>query len=231
MHSIYTDLDTLFDTRLPIAYMLSPLETTYQVESGLYHNRNRDNVGNISADILRSFYRYRTKNILQLSNPTPIFSLMMEQYGIIRTKLETVEERNKLKIYVNIHPYVLSLEEQNILLIKLCSIFETNNVELLNKDISKLNDNWFHTNVGFIFMYDGLEWLEHETSGYSIIENPLMDKILYVPAIVKGEVIDRKIDKSLFMRMTEAYKLILDVNFLDTKYFSVGKNVKKNRIL
>ena len=227
MHSLYTDLDTLFDTRLPIAYMLSPSETIYQVESGSYHSRNRDNIGNISADILRSFYRYRTKNILQLSNPTPIFSLMMEQYGILRTKLEAVEERNKLKIYVNTYPYVLSLEEQNILLIKLCSIFETNNVELLDKNINNLNDSWFFSNIGYIFMYDGLEWLEHETSSYSIIENPLVDKVLYVPAIVSGEVIDQKLDKSLFLRITEAFKLIVDINFVDTKYFSIGKTTKK----
>ena len=227
MHSLYTDLDSLFDTRLPIAYMLSPVETSYQVESGRYHNRNRDNIGNISADILKSFYRYRTKNILQMANPTPIFSLLMEQYGILRTKLETAEERDKLKIYVNTYPYVLSLEEQNVLLIKLCSIFETNNVELLHKSMSSLNDSWFYTNVGYIFMYNGLEWLEHETSSYSIMENPLVDKVLYIPAIVSGEVIDQKIDKSLFLKITETFILIIDINFVDTKYFSIGKTTKK----
>lgn len=59
------------------------------------------------------------------------------------------------------------------------------------------------------------------------MENPLVDKVLYVPAIVSGEVIDQKIDKSLFLKITETFKLIIDINFVDTKYFSIGKTTKK----
>ena len=76
MHNSYTDLDTLFDTRLAVASLLDPEGTAEVINNGKYQSRVKDNIGNICGSIIDVIYNNRNKNILQYSLPTKMFGLI-----------------------------------------------------------------------------------------------------------------------------------------------------------
>ena len=72
MKGIYTDLDTLFDNRLSLLYLINNKLALSFKEDDKYLTRLKDNMGNMAYDIFYSFYRRRNKKLLELSIQTYI---------------------------------------------------------------------------------------------------------------------------------------------------------------
>ena len=118
--SVFTDIDTLLDTRLSLAYELDSegmVDMIKGTQKDRYRTRLIDNFGNISSDIFYQIYNRRKKVLLYNAIITRIPGLISEQFTELYEKDPSVfalEEPPKL--IINLFPYNLTIEEQSNLL-------------------------------------------------------------------------------------------------------------------
>jgi hypothetical protein len=224
--NILVTLDTLFDTRLAFIYCLEPNSLNTVTEKNRYVTRLKDNFGSISHDIFYSMYRNRNKNILELATPTPIFGLLKEEYGDLVTNIKTQDDKGY--IYLNTYPYQLNtIEKENIISV-IKNIIPNANIKIVYMDKEELTPQWVDDNIGTIFDYFGLEWIEYNTSNTKLIRKPLLNTSIIIPSIINGVMQSSQIDKKIFEQMSSTASTLVDLIIIDTKYFSsvFGKEKK-----
>lgn len=227
MHNSYTDLDTLFDTRLAVASLLDPDGTADAINTGSYQNRLKDNIGRISGSIINTIHDRRNKGILQFSLPTKMFGLIKEHIADVMFNLLNVETMN-MKLYVNIYPYDLNFEEQENMSKLLGSKFPGIEILLVNMNHNELTPDWVHRNVKYMFKHDAMYWIEHHTSTKKIIERPLFTTLIIVPSILTNSVKSIDINKEYLENIRKSVETVADIEFIDGSYFSVDID-KKNK--
>lgn len=218
-NSILLDLDTVFDTRLSLLYAISEDLALEVVESNQYTKRIRDNFGNISSDVFRSLYKRRNKNILKFALPTNIIELVND----LMVKYATDANNTELpKLYINTYPYRLAEDEKIVMINVLGNLFKNCTFELLYMDpVNELTPCWVNENVQTVIMYDGLNWLENHNRLFNLIEHPLIDKTLIVPALLTGY-LDKniKITSKIFVEQAMSIKSLVKLLFTDVVYFN-----------
>lgn len=227
MHNSYTDLDTLFDTRLAVASLLDPDGTADAINTGSYQNRLKDNIGRISGSIINTIHDRRNKGILQFSLPTKMFGLIKEHISDVMFNLLNVETMN-MKLYVNIYPYDLNFEEQENMSKLLGSKFPGIEILLVNMNHNELTPDWVHRNVKYMFKHDAMYWIEHHTSTKKIIERPLFTTLIIAPSILTSSVKSIDINKEYLENIRKSVETVADIEFIDGSYFSVDID-KKNK--
>ncbi len=162
MHNVYTDLDSLLDTRHALLYCLDPVLSKKVIDNLHYRNRKRDSFENLSMDIFRTLYRNRKKELLELTKPTHISGLISKY---IIAELNDISNDGIFKVYVNTQPYELTDEEVSELLEVLCRMFpEFIGIEIVNMSYNELDPNWIKDNdIKAIFLYEAMAWLEYRT--------------------------------------------------------------------
>lgn len=227
MHNSYTDLDTLFDTRLAVASLLDPDGTADAINTGSYQNRLKDNIGRISGSIINTIHDRRNKGILQFSLPTKMFGLIKEHISDVMFNLLNVETMS-MKLYVNIYPYDLNFEEQENMSKLLGSKFPGIEILLVNMSHNELTPDWVHRNVKYMFKHDAMYWIEYHTSTKKIIERPLFTTLIIVPSILTSSVKSIDINKEYLENIRKSVETVADIEFIDGSYFSVDID-KKNK--
>lgn len=218
MSKIYTDLDSILDTRHAMLYYLSSEIAVNSLEDGSYRNRVKDNFGNISSDIFNTLYRKRTKELLNLATPNSIPSIISD---LFIENLIDVSEEGKHILYLNIYPYKFNLEEQRNLLTMMESLIpDFTGVQILNLDISELEPKWVKENINHMVMYNGMEWIEYHTSNYKLIETPVLDVEMMSPAISNGRIKESKIDNELFKNLSIGLGGFIKFIPIDIKFFN-----------
>jgi len=95
--TIYTEIDTLFDTRLPI------VTEVHDVGKKSYINRTDDNFDFIGEDSFKILYSKRERFHLHKAKPT----LMFEEIGNMANKMIKENEGVSIELILNIYPYEL----------------------------------------------------------------------------------------------------------------------------
>lgn len=220
-NNILTDLDSLFDTRLGIAFAISSQDTIRSIEDNSYYNRVYNSIGNIPPIVLEAFYNRRNKQILKYCKPTAIFNLLLDQFIDNRDDIRNNEVKEEIKIVVNTYPYLLSDSESVTLLGQLSRMFGTPNIELVNLSKDELTPDWIHQNqIQTAFLYSGLEWLDYQIAKTDIDKNPINNLLLVIPALARSKQEDVVLDKSFFLLLKEKMKIFADLIIIDVKYFS-----------
>lgn len=225
--NIYLDLDVLFDTRLATLYGLDPNIAEYCVKNGYYHTRFRDNFSCISSDIFYSYYRSRDKLTLYYGIPTNMFRVVSEHYGDLLTDLKTIDHSDDLKIYVNIHPYDLEVEEIEAILQLLKDQILDVKLEVVKLGMRELTPRWMVNHIGTIFMYNACEWLEYHSANTNIYNDPIVNLYMFPPRIVMGsnrynnETV--KIDKKYFIDIEKNMNIITNFHYLDPIMYSAQR--------
>lgn len=218
--NIYVDVDSLFDTRLSTLYMLNDATAEELVTTGKYYDRVRDNFGSISADIFYTLYSRRNTEPLKLGIPTPIIDLVTEHYGSIVTDIKNIEKEEDLKIYLNIYPYRLEEEEIDVICRYIENYIPDVILEVIYKSIEDLTPRWIVDHVGCMFMYEANKWLEYHNGTSGIYTVPLLNIMLFAPALITGSSRDLTINKEYFKSLEEKMSLCIDYNLIDARYFS-----------
>ena len=216
---IYIDLDVILDTRMALLYTLSEDLAVAEFTSGKYGKRVRDNFGNVSNNVFNMLFRRRNKGLLKYALPSNIFKLVNE---VIVGHLTDSITTNYPKMYVNIYPYQLNSDEQQVVLGMISGLFKHCVYELVYMDNMKdLTPTWVKDNVKTIIKYDGLEWLENHNKLLNLTSTPLLDRTLIVPAIFTGPLPKNvKIDSKLFISTATSIKSLIKVMFTDIYYFN-----------
>lgn len=221
MVNFFTSLDSIMDTRLSTLYALDQNLAVEQLTSGSYVNRKKDNFKNISSDIFNTMYKNRTKFMLAITTVTESINLLGQFILESISELKNVESGVlSSDVYINIYPYKLNNIEQEQLFNLFSKLLpEFVYVKFVDMSLDELTPDWVSKNVNNILLYDGLQWLEIQSSNSNIIRKPLIDTILYVPTIANGNISSDKLDNNFFNNMTNSLGGLITIIPIDTKYF------------
>lgn len=221
---VLTDLDTLFDTRLAVGYLLNEVEAAKAIKNNQYRLRIRDNIGNIPYSVLRPYYRYRSKDIFELALPTYVMGFIKEHVeesiadGMISDEVTT----DHIDVFVNAYPYDLNIEEMKLLGKAIESDIPFTNVHMINMDMMQLDCKWIKdNNVNMIVMYDLLYWLELQVLMNNHLDYPIIDVYGFCPAILNSSDYGKKLKLEDFEEFKQNYKSILELTFGPAALFSV----------
>lgn len=213
--SLYVDLDTILDTRLPFLYLLTNGKKVGEID---YYNRVKDNFGNMPDKVFNYYYKFRNKNILSKAMPTAVFELitpMIQDFILLNKKGE------KFKVYLNTYPYKLDIHE----FANLRNVFEDiyDDIDLIHicQDKYKLDLKWLIQHIDIFIMYDGLEWLNYKTLTGELLKNAMLDKMMITPFIMEGlgnlEMIEGIDDRIV----SAHFRFFIDLKLVDIKIFNV----------
>jgi len=221
-NNILIDIDTIFDTRLPILYTLDRKLTADIVKAGEYRNRLKNDFRHIPNDIFEAFYKTRTKAVLEIALQTDALTLIAQycSEAYANNYIET-KDHPPVNVYLNIYPYKLHLGEQEILKALIEDFIPADiTVIVVNMNNLELTPNWVLDNVGTIFKYDGLDWLELHNAMQTITSTPLMDVMLIAPGIVPGTIPAKDVDNKMLETMVVSANTLINLYLIRTHYFS-----------
>lgn len=219
--NIYVDIDALFDTKLATLYLISPGDFNKLTDTKEYYFRHKDVFGLVGHDTFDSMYRTRTKELLQFALPTKLLPIVIERYGELITDIVNLDIRNDICIYVNLYPYELNEEEKENLKDGLTKrIGGEVPIEFINFSNYDLTAKWIKEHVSTIYKYDAAEWLNIQLCKLDLITNPLVDTLIFAPAIASHMLPNKDINKKYFESIMDMFKPITNMVLLDPEYFS-----------
>lgn len=186
--SILVDLDSIFDTRFPIALGINNVEAKKCIDNNSYFNRRFESFGLIPQEVFKAHYDLRNKGTLFYSSRTGILKLVKHHLIELVNMRVVTGSKSDLKVYLNIFPYDLNLTESLMMSTHVRDFLGGIDIEIINKDLKDITPNWLNKNVGTLFLYEGLRWFNiHMTNG-NLTSCPLIDRTLYFPKLIPGNI-------------------------------------------
>lgn len=218
---MYTELDTLFDTKYEILKLMNKNVARLLLHTGLYHTRTSDTYGPITYDVFKPIWDRRNKNILRKALDTPMLPYIFAYFTDRYLQPEYADVTEDIKLYVNTYPYDLSEDEsmdiEKALAIKLKAI----RVELIRKSPLELTTAWCASKLGVMFKYDLLEWLNYQLchGTYNLGMKHVVGVTPFLSNAIGGMfgVKDEDLNK-----LVNQFKMIINLVFIDAKHFSVA---------
>ena len=217
---VYTDLDSLFDTR---AIVLSTLTNNGKYDINLtidkYQNRIRDNFGTLSSKIFHYFYSKRKKTVLNVAPVTSVHKVILDYFMDIVAKAKSDITFN---LYVNVYPYDLRQEELEVIILGINKLLPNVNIITINQPISDLSKDWMSEKVGMLIAYNGMEWLRVVLENANQYEGELLNLKVLVPCLYHGSMDSSLLTPEGIRTTVLFYRTICDFDFLDSKVFSLA---------
>jgi len=184
--TIYTTLDSLVDTRLPLLIQLyGEMDFLKDKE---YVSRTTDDFFGIPNRLFDVLYAQRDKkHCIESALPTLSIDFLNELCFTCRQEMANQSRSLDITLEVNLYPYVLTREVIETLAksIKLQLLSDVNikiiSLETLTPD--HIADKYTH-----IFMYDGLEWLINRLEDGTLDNTPLPEVVLLAPLLTRNDV-------------------------------------------
>lgn len=218
--AVYTDLDSLFDTR---AIMLVALTDNGKYDINFnpskYKLRLRDNFGTLSSKIFHYFYSKRTKEVLPNAPETYVNLVILEYFNDI---VALAKQDIETTVYLNVYPYNFTSEEQEVILASVSKLLPNVNIITISRPITEIDKKWMLEKIGLIISYDALKWLRHATEFNSEYDmGDLINLKVYAPCLFEGSIDSKFVNEEAIKMINQCYKGICDFEFLDTSVFSV----------
>ena len=225
MHNIYTDLDSILDTRHSLLYYLNKDIATDVIASNKYRSRKKDSFDNISMDIFRTIYRYRNKELLLIAKPTHVCGLIS---NLILTELKDISEDGVFNLYLNVYPYVLTMDEQSNLVELMDRMLpDFVGIKIINSSLDDVDPDWIKANdIKTLFMYEALNWLEYQNANTKILTNTLTSMMLYGPDVIDGNIKEDMLTPEFFKNLTIMFGGIINYLPIEVKYFNTVLDIK-----
>lgn len=164
---IYTDLDSLYDTKLTL---LNMIDSRLAIEYVYREYDLTDQVLYLNNNVFNSIYKDRDKRVLLGSKQTSVIDLIRQIVSDIdiKSKLNNIV-RGELKLVINIHPYILNNDEcNNIKEFLMKYVLHLNEVIIIDKE--EIPNDLLHK-LNIMIRRDGLDWFFNnklKTPGFSI---------------------------------------------------------------
>jgi len=225
---IFIDLDSLMDTRLPVIYQIDENLAEEELGSGKYQNRIIDEFGYISKKMFQSLYRDRNKTILGLATPTNMLKLLSDYYKELKSSNVKHGYTDTVNIYLNIYPYDLNIVETTHLANAITATLDDDIVvKIVKMSPTELTPMWVDENLAAMVLYNGMEWVEIHTANLNLINNPLLDVGLMVPALIMTKKNMLKTNEDLdgfFDSIESSMESLIKLKMLPAKDFSIAIN-------
>lgn len=216
-YNLYTDLDTIFDTRYELLKTINAAETKKILLNKSYHTRLVERYGNITWDIFKPLWDKRTKPLLVYAPRTSMLDIIKEQYLQCVTDPSYTDVLDKLTLYVNTHPYNLTEQEKKDIETGIAYMIPNCRILCIDKSFKELTSNWIVENVGYLFMYEFLDWVDYQFS--TGVYNLKLNRIeAFAPGVTRLED-NVSITNKDIMDMEEKYKMFVNLYLIDVEYF------------
>ena len=224
-YSLYTDVDSLYDTRLEVLKLINMAEVNKIILDGSYHNRIKERYGNIPYDMFYPIWRRRNKRIFAKAMNTLIPVLIQQYHNALYVDELFADVKNDIKLYVNIYPYDLSKVERQMLEVILSIIVPMTKIVTINVPDSELTTHWVAANIGTIFKYNFIEWVNKQmmTGVYDINIKKVR---AVVPGVLPGNMYSVGLQGEDILSLEEKLKPFLTLEIISAHYFSC---IIKNR--
>ena len=178
---IYIDLDALLDTRLSTIYGYGD-EIMQGVLSDNYFDRLIDNFKGIDTDDFKTKYSNRTKSVLQNAIICKVIKMIRELVEIMLQQALTSPFHTGPKIFLNIYPYKLLPEEEDVIIRGLIHVTnKVADIEIINLNKDELTPEFIKDKLAILFKYEYNEWLDAQANNFK--EKPCPEVGVIVPAI------------------------------------------------
>lgn len=216
-YNLYTDIDTLYDTRYELLRVINQYEADEILLNGSYHNRTTELYGNITWDIFKPLWDRRTKMLLKDAVPTGMFRVIKDQYLQCVMDPTYTDILDKLTLYINTYPYKLTEDEKKKVEETLARILPNCTVYAIDMSWKELTANWMVANIGHIFMYSYMDWVDYQitTGNYHLGLNRIE---AYIPGVIRPE-LSSKADAKDVMALEEKSKMFVKLSVIDVAHF------------
>ena len=232
---IYTDLDTILDTRLGTLRKHRPEALDALKDNGRYWQREYDDWAGFTGGLVNGLdftrlYRERDVEVLKVSHITAILLYFKNIVSRHEGRFRTAEEPVKIELHVNAYPYELTEEELKAFSEAIGSHFFGHGLDVLvySMPTSEITVPHIRDNFMQIVSYHGTQLILQNTD--SLIKERLFGVDMTCPLLfVKDPSQLSKVDKA---KQLAAAKLtmreFIALDYIHAYYFSeFDKNRKK----
>lgn len=213
---IYVDIDALFDTRFALLSVLSP-ELARGSFQDKYFTRKQDSFGFIPNRLFRQFYKKRNRDLLKLSRPTSIPTLIAEHIDTVKLTSLVEKVDGEVVVFINIFPYVLNDKEIEELRLSFLPYFvNCKNILIMSKP--NIRPEWISKNCMMMIKYDGIDWVNRNIANGELIRHQLMDTILYLPTLMDGK---EELTEEDFEQVAKLALPCIRMEWLETRDFCI----------
>ena len=158
-NAVYVELDAILDTRLGLLFNINP-DLVKVALSNNYKDRTEDYFIGIGKEDFAEKYSKRDKQVLINSTVTGIFGILNSIITeIIKNSITTPVDCNPV-LYLNIYPYVLDTDEQDIIISAIVAITrKLITVEVVNMTPTEVTPGFLKERVTVAIMYEHHKWL------------------------------------------------------------------------
>lgn len=219
MKAIYTDLDSLFDTRAVFLGLLTN-QGEYSLGKYDYHRRIRDNFGTLSDKIFHYYYKYRTNKVLNVAPPTNVLTIikdyLVDNSTDLKDGLETI-------LYVNEYPYNLSASEMTLMTAVITKNLPGVTVKFIGVRLQDLKASWVAEKINLFISYTAVEWLNYVLSSKQILDHPLLNVMMLAPFRVEGNLPSKNVNDDLLHQTIAFFRTVCDFSYVDIASFNGRK--------
>jgi len=225
-NNIYTDFDTIFDTRLTTLALLFPEDVDTEIRSG-YLFRTSDGFEKIPHIPFKHIYATRNDTVLRLSDATGILDMINRTAFDINIKKLGMGDETDCKIIINIYPYTLCEEELDEIRNTLMTcLFNSSNIIFMRKE--NIEPKWIDENIEMFVSYSGADWLNENITNGKLLATSIVNTNMVIPNLFTTTAQLNDDDLETFYKLTSPF---VKLAIIDTYYFSLKpreKNKRKN---
>lgn len=234
-YTIYTDIDSLLDTRFTTYYRMDDTAIEALLVKGFSHVPYYYRVTDVSElyDYDAYLEAYQARSTLDLAAASLCGSI--EIITDLLEKAANLGASDELPCHgdliINLYPYLLTPAEEGQLisdLLAVASLPPFTKIETIYKDPLTINQTYIKDKlIKVMLSYDGADILESLIDRYSLINNRIPKVSLVIPAIAKGDVDNpatlfekNEIGLGPFATMEAVVGEYIELKFLDASVFS-----------
>ena len=217
------DLDSLFDTRLPVLLEHCPEWIKHNFKN--YLNREQDNFGE-HQEVFNTNYNARTKLILKDSVITHMPAFLKEAtFAILTNNVDNPHQQQPM-VRVNTYPYkdLTDVEITNILTGLGNYLHPQVYLDHVCLPPEELTPKYLKEHCDVLVMYDYNAWFnihaELKTFERSIAPSVTLQAPVLFP-LDRQVIKESKTGKSTILEAEKLASVVIDLKFLEAKYFSI----------
>lgn len=217
-NSVYTDLDSIFDTRaVMIAALTNKGNQSINLKKADYHHRVRDNFGTLSERIFHYYYKERSNNVLSNAPLTSVPDIIKEYWF---DRMSNSQEDLQCTLYINFYPYNLSYEENSTMVALFKKLFPGVTIKTIDIPPKEIESEWVCDHVGMFISYSAMEWIERYTDNHNGLNPKLLDVTILAPCILQGVVVSGDLTTETIDNIGRLFKIMANFNFLNSSAFT-----------
>lgn len=222
--SLYTDLDSLFDTRAATLLRIGGTALVEQAIAGGYFTRIADEFEGVDTEAFKAAYAKRDVYTLKEALLTSVIGLVSLFAGQTLTAVVNSPFRRQPEVAVNTYPYQLSDTEEIAIIAGLRAATSNNiDIRLIHLPPEALTPQMVKEKFAQVVMYDYVNWLEtHATNGnWNKTQCPLVR--LRAPALIKSNEAAQKLANiDVFEAIAKHSSFFITLEFCPAQTFSVN---------